>query len=96
MPVEKEGGAHLQEHFQSLIAKAAKAADAYYNSDQMLMTDSEYDALIGQIAELKAQHPEWDDGGLIEKVAAGVGNPVILPAWEVTSSPALPSPRVTT
>lgn len=56
-----------------LVARARAAADAYYNSDQFMMTDSEYDALIGQIAEMKVRHPEWDDGGLVEQVAGGAG-----------------------
>lgn len=63
----------MEEQFDALVARARQAADAYYNGAELLMPDSEYDVLIGQIAEMKAQHPEWDDGGLIEKVAAGVG-----------------------
>ena len=63
----------MEEQFKALAARASEAADAYYNGTDLLMPDSEYDALIGEIADLKAQHPEWDDGGLIERVAAGVG-----------------------
>ena len=61
------------QQFKDLVDRARQAASAYYNSDTLLMTDSEYDALLAQITEAKAQHPEWDDGGLIEQVAADVG-----------------------
>ena len=37
------------------------------------MTDAEYDAMLEQITLAKTEHPEWDDGGLLTRVAAGTG-----------------------
>ena len=63
----------MDESFSSLVARARAAAAAYYNGDELLMPDSKYDALVEKIARLKAEHPEWDDEGLLSQVAGGVG-----------------------
>lgn len=63
----------MEKQFRALVARARSAAAAYYNDSDLLMTDAEYDALIGQIAAVKAEHPDWDDEGVLERVAAGVG-----------------------
>ena len=61
----------MEEQFSALVARAREAAAAYYNGSDLLMTDAEYDALIEQIAAAKAEHPDWDDEGVLERVAAG-------------------------
>lgn len=35
-----------------------KYADAYYNNDAPLVTDAEYDALMHQLRQMEAEHPE--------------------------------------
>jgi DNA ligase (NAD+) len=57
--------------FDSAVASAQAAAKAYYESDSMAMTDAEYDALLDAIEAAHTAHPDWDDKGLISKVAAG-------------------------
>ena len=59
--------------YEALVARVRSAAEAYYNSDQLLMPDSEYDALVDQVATAQAEHPEWAAGGVLTQVAAGVG-----------------------
>ena len=58
--------------FDAAVASAHAAALAYYESGDVVMTDADYDALLGRIAATKAAHPEWDDRGLTSEVAAGV------------------------
>ena len=61
----------MKEQFRAQITRARAAATAYYNGGDLLMTDAEYDALIERIAAAKAEHPDWDDDGVLERVAAG-------------------------
>ncbi|MDA8347089.1 MAG: hypothetical protein M0Z66_16745, partial [Thermaerobacter sp.] len=61
----------MEEQFKALVVRAREAAAAYYNGSDLLMTDAEYDVLIEQIATAKAEHPDWDDQGVLERVAAG-------------------------
>lgn len=60
-----------ESYFQSLLDKARLASEAYYHSPEMLMTDSEYDALAEEIESLIKINPTWEDGGVLSKVAAG-------------------------
>ena len=57
--------------FDSAVEQALNAAAAYYDSAEMQMTDAEYDALIDDISEAAAQHPDWDSRGVLDEVAAG-------------------------
>jgi len=57
--------------FESAVASAQEAAQAYYSSDSMAMTDAEYDALLDAIEEARIAHPDWDDKGLTSEVAGG-------------------------
>lgn len=41
-----------------LREKLRKYADAYYNNDAPLVTDTEYDALMHQLRQMEAEHPE--------------------------------------
>ena len=61
----------MEEQFSALVARAREAAAAYYNGSDLLMTDAEYDVVIEQIAAAKAEYPDWDDEGVLERVAAG-------------------------
>lgn len=58
--------------YQSAISRARKAADAYYNGTDELMTDSEYDTLIETIEAYETENPdETIYHGLLTKVAGG-------------------------
>lgn len=58
-------------YFDNLVEKAYKAAQAYYHTGDMLITDAEYDALIDEITILSQDNPNWDTRGLLTEVAAG-------------------------
>src|SRR3954447_863021 len=58
--------------FAAAVERAQAAAKAYYDTGDVLITDADYDALLDRIAAAKKAHPEWDDGGLTTRVAAGV------------------------
>lgn len=47
--------------YLELCRKARLANAAYYNNDDPIMTDGEYDALMGQIKTYEAEHPEEAD-----------------------------------
>lgn len=58
--------------YADAVSRAQAAAAAYYDTDQLLMTDAEYDALVDAIAEYEAAHPAQALGhGLASHVAAG-------------------------
>lgn len=60
-----------REAFDDACDTARKAAKAYYDSAELVMSDAEYDALISAIEDAAAVHG-WDHGGLLDQVAAGV------------------------
>ncbi|BAL89830.1 putative NAD-dependent DNA ligase [Actinoplanes missouriensis 431] len=60
-----------RDEFDQAVAEARRAARAYYDSGDVLMTDADYDALADRIAAATATHPEWDDQGVTTAVAAG-------------------------
>src|SRR3954454_12657684 len=60
--------------FAAAVERAPAAAKAYYDTGDVLITDADYDALLDRIAAAKKAHPEWDDGGLTTRVAAGVSS----------------------
>jgi DNA ligase (NAD+) len=73
MPTEAQPYATCTD-FDSAVALAQRAAAAYYNSDALLMTDSEYDTLLDRIAASTHLHPDWDAAGLLTEVAGGTAN----------------------
>jgi DNA ligase (NAD+) len=48
-----------KETYQSLVDKAKAANAAYYDNDDPLMTDYEYDSLMLKIKALEKEHPEF-------------------------------------
>jgi DNA ligase (NAD+) len=57
--------------FDAAVASARSAAQSYYDTGDVLMTDADYDVLLERISTAKQAHPEWDDHGLTGQVAAG-------------------------
>ncbi|MEU4689537.1 NAD-dependent DNA ligase LigA [Actinoplanes sp. NPDC023714] len=57
--------------FEQAVAEARRAATAYYDTGDALMTDADYDALAARIAAAVQAHPGWDDQGITTQVAAG-------------------------
>jgi DNA ligase (NAD+) len=53
------------EELRTLIARYRAA---YYQEDQVLVSDAEYDQLERELAELEKSHPELSDGALTAKV----------------------------
>ncbi len=60
-----------QTDFDAAVTQARTAAQSYYDTGDVLMTDAHYDALLDRIAAAKQAHPDWDDHGLTTRVAAG-------------------------
>ncbi|HWS34216.1 MAG TPA: NAD-dependent DNA ligase LigA, partial [Actinoplanes sp.] len=57
--------------FDEAVETARRAARAYYDTGDAVMTDADYDALADRIAAAITEHPEWDDQGITTAVAAG-------------------------
>lgn len=57
--------------FDAAVQGLRDAAAAYYDTDTVLMTDAEYDALLDAVSAAAAQHPDWETFGLLDQVAAG-------------------------
>ncbi len=60
-----------ENEFDEAVAQAKAAGAAYYDTDMLLMSDADYDQLTDQIAATLTAHPDWNDDGVITKVAAG-------------------------
>ncbi|MBB2948518.1 DNA ligase (NAD+) [Actinoplanes lutulentus] len=60
-----------REEFDQSVAEARKAAQAYYDSGDVVMTDADYDVLADRIAASLKANPDWDDQGVTTEVAAG-------------------------
>jgi len=60
--------------FDDLVGQAQAAAASYYDTDQLLMTDAEYDTLVERIAQTVQEHPTWDPAGLLDQVAGGASS----------------------
>lgn len=60
-----------ESEFKAAVNRAKAAAAVYYDSDRLEMTDAEYDALLESIEAAIEAHPEWDDEGLLDRVAGG-------------------------
>lgn len=65
--------AQKKKQIAELATRLEKAAEAYYNSDTLLMTDAEYDAVQEQLRTLDPKHP------LLLKVGAEEGGAAPLP-----------------
>lgn len=62
----------IRSQYLNLILKAQQAAEAYRNSDILLLSDDEYDALIDQISFLAIEN-DWSDADtLLNAVGDGV------------------------
>lgn len=57
--------------YDAAVETARAAAATYYDSDQLLMSDVEYDELVARIEATEALRPDWDSGGLTSAVAGG-------------------------
>ena len=57
--------------FDNAVAKAAEAAEAYYDTDAVVMVDADYDTLVDRIAATRDNNPDWDDHGVTSAVAGG-------------------------
>jgi len=56
------GGIPVQDEVQRVATLRKELEDAnkqYYGLDQPRITDSEYDALLRELLDLEAQHPNW-------------------------------------
>lgn len=69
-------GEQFESHDEFIYAVmlAREAANAYYHSDALLMTDADYDTLINRIDIAVQSNPGWDDQGVLTKVAAGTSS----------------------
>lgn len=60
--------------YDHAVDAATAAAAAYYNTDELVMDDATYDALVQAIARAQAEHPDWVTGNEVTAaVAAGQG-----------------------
>lgn len=82
--------------YRELASRLREAADAYYNTDTLVMDDAEYDRLARTVVAIEKLHPEWVEGPAAESVAAGVGasgtvrhDPPLLSLDNVFDSPEL-------
>lgn len=68
---EPEGGKMDRKTYLSERARLDSAAAAYYNSDELVMDDDEYDALARRIITTENKHPDWVSGSRADSVGAG-------------------------
>lgn len=65
-------GNWTREEYEAAVTKATEAASAYYDTERLVMSDQEYDALVDKIAEYEQAHPnDLLNHGLTTQVAAG-------------------------
>ncbi|HWO65820.1 MAG TPA: NAD-dependent DNA ligase LigA [Umezawaea sp.] len=57
--------------YDAAVALARTAGAAYHDTGELVMVDADYDVLVARIAATRAEHPGWDDQGLLTEVAAG-------------------------
>lgn len=64
------------DEFVYSVNLAQRAAETYYNGEEPIITDEEYDLLIEQIEATVAEHPHLAEmvGGLLDSVGAGVAH----------------------
>ena len=61
-----------EKDYRDAVAKAEKAASAYYDDTDLMMDDGEYDDLVKALAAAEAAHPDWGVSTITTSVAAGV------------------------
>lgn len=61
-------------NYQELLKKAKEASIAYYNNDNPIMEDPEYDALVREIKAYEAAHPEEIDPNSPTQRVGGTAN----------------------
>ena len=69
-----------KERIEELHMLIARYRDAYYNQDQTLISDAEYDLLERELKQLEEQHPELAEAspsGLVGSAAGDVFDPVL-------------------
>ena len=49
----------MKDDYRRLVEDANKAIVAYYEKDDPILTDEEYDSLVRQIAAIEKEHPDW-------------------------------------
>lgn len=57
--------------FLLAVEQAKAAAVSYYDTDQQIMSDADYDILLDQIEASQEKHPDWNAGDLLTHVAGG-------------------------
>lgn len=60
-----------REAFVLLAQKVRDAADAYYNTEELLMSDADYDAALRRLAQGRGEHGWSEADDLLDHVAAG-------------------------
>lgn len=60
-----------REHFLELVALLQNAAEAYYNTGDLLMSDTEYDALYEKVEKVAAENGWSEADSLTQLVASG-------------------------
>ena len=70
-----------REDYDRAVKQLREAAQAYYDTDVMIMTDAEYDAGVELLRQVLELHPDWSDDGLTTAVAGGAsaGGKVVHP-----------------
>ena len=63
-----------KERIDELHALIARYKDAYYNQDQTLVSDAEYDALERELRQLESENPELAEGSPAQKVGSAAGD----------------------
>ena len=65
-----------REQYEEAVTTALAAAQAYYNTDELVLDDATYDAILARLIATESEHPEWRrDDSPVGKVAAGVATP---------------------
>lgn len=60
-----------KKQYLAAVERLKKAAEAYYDSEELLMDDGEYDEMVKAVGEAETKNPAWGTSGLVEKVAGG-------------------------
>ena len=60
-----------QTAYDEAKAEVRAVSRAYYGEGDILMSDSDYDMLLADVARAEAEHPEWVTDAVSTAVAAG-------------------------
>lgn len=64
----------LKDEYLDLVKRISAYADAYYNEDNPVISDSEYDTLMRQLRAVETEHPDWvSPESMTQRVANGTG-----------------------